>query len=67
MICESDPKPIAKAWPGTRRVDRDIETIVGKALEKEPAQRYQSVSALAEDIERHLPDQPILARPPSAA
>ena len=36
-----------------------------KALEKEPGRRYQSALALAEDIERHLSDQPILARAPS--
>ncbi len=43
----------------------DLETILLKALAKEPAQRYQTVSAFAEDVRRHLEDQPILARPPS--
>src|SRR4029077_3994320 len=47
-------------------VERDLETIIRKALEKEPGRRYQSALALAEDIERHLSDQPILARGPSA-
>jgi eukaryotic-like serine/threonine-protein kinase len=52
---------------GIRRFLRgDLETIVLKALEKEPGQRYQSVLALAEDIERYLDSQPILAHPPSA-
>ncbi len=45
----------------------DLETIMMKALEKQPEQRYQSASALAEDIRRYLSDQPILAVPPSAA
>ncbi|HTH37578.1 MAG TPA: protein kinase [Pyrinomonadaceae bacterium] len=48
------------------RIDADVETIVLKALEKEPARRYQSVAAMMEDIKRYLADQPILARPPSA-
>ena len=39
---------------GTRRVNPDLETIVHKALEKEPARRYQSAAALAEDVERYL-------------
>lgn len=45
----------------------DLETIVLKALEKEPNRRYQNIAALSHDIERHLADQPIIARPPSAA
>jgi len=47
------------------RLDNDLETIVLKALEKEPERRYQSVAALAEDLERYQTNQPILARPPS--
>ncbi len=45
----------------------DLETIILKALEKEPEARYQSAGALAEDIRRLLSDRPILARPPSTA
>ncbi|MFN0151923.1 MAG: tetratricopeptide repeat protein [bacterium] len=45
----------------------EVETILAKALEKEPDRRYQSVMALAEDLRRFLSDQPILARPASAA
>ena len=43
----------------------DLETVVLKALEKEPAQRYQSVEALGEDVRRCLADEPIRARPAS--
>jgi len=43
----------------------DVETIVGKALEKEKARRYASAAELAADIGRFLHDEPIVARPPS--
>ncbi len=43
----------------------DLETIVRKALEKEPEDRYQSAVAFGNDLERFLTNQPILARPPS--
>lgn len=46
-----------------RRLAGDIDTIVLKALRKEPAHRYASVEQLAEDIRRHLDGEPILARP----
>ena len=49
-----------------RRLKGDLETIAGKALEKERGRRYQSASALAEDIDHWLKDEPIKARPPSA-
>lgn len=67
VIQNRDPIPLGRSWSGTRSLDRDLETIVLKALEKEPHRRYQSVSSLREDVERYLADQPILARPPSAA
>lgn len=44
----------------------DIETIVGKALEKNKARRYPSASDLAADIDRCLNGQAIQAHPPSA-
>lgn len=44
----------------------DIDTMLAKALEKDPARRYPSAAALAADIRRYLTDRPISARPPSA-
>jgi WD40 repeat protein/serine/threonine protein kinase len=44
------------------RVPRDLETIVMKAIAKEPSQRYSTADALAADLENFLADKPILAR-----
>jgi serine/threonine protein kinase len=66
VICEDPPRSLRQSWNGNGRLDPDVETIVGKALEKEPERRYESAAALADDIDRHLSSQPINARPPSA-
>jgi WD40 repeat protein/serine/threonine protein kinase len=44
------------------RIPRDLETIVLKAIEKEPAGRYSSATEMGEDLRRFLDDVPILAR-----
>jgi len=44
----------------------DLDTILLKALKKNPAERYQTVTALAEDLRRHLRKEPVAARPDSA-
>jgi tetratricopeptide (TPR) repeat protein/predicted Ser/Thr protein kinase len=63
VICEEAPR---KPSTISRTLRGDVETIALKALEKEPERRYQSASALVDDVERYLTSQPILARPPSA-
>jgi serine/threonine protein kinase len=49
------------------RIPRDLETIVLKASEKDPARRYASAEAMAEDLRRFLDDEPIKARRTTAA
>ena len=44
------------------RIPRDLETIVLKAIEKDPGDRYATAEAMAEDLRRFLDDEPILAR-----
>jgi eukaryotic-like serine/threonine-protein kinase len=48
------------------RIPRDLETIVLKAIEKDPKARYQSAEAMAEDLRLFLADEPIRARQVSA-
>lgn len=48
-----------------RALQGDIDTLVLKALARQPAERYASADAFADDIERHLAGQPIQAHPPS--
>jgi WD40 repeat protein/tRNA A-37 threonylcarbamoyl transferase component Bud32 len=45
------------------RIPRDLETIILKAMAREPARRYGSAAELAEDLRRFLSDEPIKARP----
>jgi eukaryotic-like serine/threonine-protein kinase len=64
IICDEEPRALSAH---DARCRGDVETIVARALEKDPARRYQSPGELAADIRRFLRDEPIQARPPSAA
>jgi len=66
-IIHEPPVRPAELWRAVgRRMDADLETILLKPLAKEPERRYQSAWAFAEDLDRHLSGQAILARPPDA-
>jgi len=60
------PSDVA-ARAGRRGVPRELDWIVLRCLEKQPARRYESANALAEDVERFLEDRPTAAAPPSIA
>jgi serine/threonine protein kinase/tetratricopeptide (TPR) repeat protein len=61
QILQDEPIPPRKLNPA---IARDLETIVLKAMEKEPSARYVSAGDLADDLRRFLDDQPVRARRP---
>ncbi len=48
---------------GRRRIPRDLDMIILKALRKEPERRYPTAADLATDLRRHLSGHPVTARP----
>src|SRR5881392_434322 len=66
VIQQAAEKPAPKLRSLAPTLDRDLETICAKCLEREPTARYRSAGDLAEDLERWLAGQSIIARPVSA-
>src|SRR5262249_25954013 len=58
-VLHEEPERLKRLAPG---VPRDLETIIAKASAREPAGRYASATALAEDLRRFVEDRPIRAR-----
>jgi serine/threonine protein kinase/tetratricopeptide (TPR) repeat protein len=64
QISVSDPTPPRRQQ---RALPVELETIVGKAMAREPERRYATSQALADDLRRFLEHRPILARRPTLA
>ena len=57
----TDPRSLSRFMIG------DLDVIVMKAIEKDRTRRYDTANSLADDVQRFLDDEPIVARSPSAA
>ena len=62
QIAFEEPVPIRKLG---RDIPTELDTIIGKAITKNPEERYQSANALANDLRAFLEDRPIKAKPPT--
>jgi tetratricopeptide (TPR) repeat protein len=66
-IAERQPEPpgrvVARSGQRATRPGRDLDAVVLTALEKDPARRYASVEAFADDVRRYLGGMPVRARP----
>jgi eukaryotic-like serine/threonine-protein kinase len=62
-LAEGEATRTADSSKLRRRFRGDLDTIVAKALKKSPQERYASVTAFADDLERYLRYKPISARP----
>ena len=63
-IVDQEPRPLRQM---NRSIPADLETIVLKAMAKDPAGRFPAAQALADDLQRFLDNRPILARRPTLA
>ena len=68
ILADQAPRPSDRVADTARQraLRGDLDTIIGKALKKPADERYASVDALIDDIDRHLSSRPVLARPDSA-
>jgi TolB-like protein/Flp pilus assembly protein TadD len=65
VLRQAAEKPAPKLRSIVASLDRDLETICARCLEREPEARYRSAAALADDLEHWLNGRPIVARPVS--
>ena len=65
VIQQASQNPAPKLRSLVPALDKDLETICAKCLQRDPAARYCSAGALAEDLERWLDGRSIVARPVS--
>lgn len=68
-VCETDVVAPSRATANAllaRQLKGDLDTILLKALQKDPKRRYPSVEAFSEDLRRVLDNEPVLARPDTA-
>jgi len=63
VMKQSAEKPAPKLRTLASHLDRDLETICARCLEREPSSRYRSAGSLAQDLENWLVGRPIAARP----
>ena len=63
-VISEEPERLRELVP---RLPRDLETIVATAIDRDPARRYPTAAALADDLQRFLDDKPIKARRVTAA
>ena len=59
QVTQAEPPRLSKLCPD---VPDDLATVIHKAIERDPEDRYASAAALGEDLQRFLDDRPILAR-----
>jgi hypothetical protein len=64
QVADEEPRPPRAVHPS---IPRELETVVLKALRKEPSERYATARDFADDLQRFLDNRPVLARRPTAA
>lgn len=60
QVLDEEPRPLRQL---DETIPRDLQTICLKAMAKQPGRRYQTGQELANDLQRFLNDEPIVARP----
>jgi serine/threonine protein kinase/WD40 repeat protein len=59
QVTTGEPAPVGRVRRG---VPRDLETIISKAIDRDPGRRYQTAADLRDDLQRFVDDEPIQAR-----